>query len=172
MAEQKRRDASWAGQVETDANPSSQGETMNEGSDNTVEQIEVLAAGANETIDIEEAGLGQKLDELAVTTEEEVDALKINLFQEDERDNARDGSGLVVDDLAEERIVRLTESDTMQSDLGAHSAEPGRDDTSPVLRKHHSNAAIAPSHAVVEVNRDEPVDETITERKGDEGAAA
>ena len=118
-----------------------------------------------------EGDLAQKFDEFDASTEEELDALRVNLFQEDERPNARDGSGLIVDDAAEERIARFTESDPMQGDLGAVSVEPGRDDTSSVLRRHHPNSSIARSDAVVEGNLDEPMDETATDRKADEGTA-
>jgi hypothetical protein len=133
--------------------------------ESTLERVELLVAGANQTSDIEEAGLGEKLDELAATTDEEVDALRINLLQEDERANTRDGSGRVVDDAAEARIAKFTESDPMQGDLGAVGVEPGRDDTSSVLRKHHPDSSIARSDAIVEGNLDEPIDETITDAK-------
>jgi hypothetical protein len=151
--------------------PREQTTTADMESDGTLEQVEVLAAGAQENDNIEEGELGEKLAELAASTEEEVDALKINLFQEDERSNARDGSGRIVDDAAEERTARFTEADRMQGDLGAVSVEPGRDNTSAVLRRHHPNTSIARSDAVVEGNLDEPMDETIMERKVDEGTS-
>ena len=59
----------------------------------------------------------------------------------------------------------------MQGDIGVVSVEPGRDDTSRILRRHHPNTTIAGSEAIVEGNLDEPMDETITERKVDEGTA-
>jgi hypothetical protein len=133
--------------------------------DSALDRLEVITGGADEPV-IAEGDLGQKFDELDAGTEEELDALKVNLFQEDERPNARDGSGLIVDDEAEERIARFTESDPMESDLGAESVESGSEDTSAVLRRHHLNTSIARSDAVVEGNLDEPMDET----KGDESA--
>jgi hypothetical protein len=39
------------------------------------------------------------------------------------------------------------------------------------VRKHHPNTTIAGSDAVVEGNLDEPMDESIVERKVDEGTA-
>lgn len=51
--------------------------------DSILEQVETLAAGAGASDDIDEGGLGEKLAELAVTTEEEVDALRINLLQDE-----------------------------------------------------------------------------------------
>jgi hypothetical protein len=134
-----------------------------------VERIEVLASGAEREDDIDDGDLGQKLSELAATTEEEVDALKVNLLQDDEPLSTLDSSGRIVDDTAEERIARFTEADPMQGDIGVVSVEPGRDDTSRTLRRHHPNSSIARSDAVIEGNLDEPMDETIMERKADEG---
>jgi transcription termination/antitermination protein NusA len=136
-----------------------------------VERVEVLAAGAEESDDIEDDGLGEKLDELAVTSEEEVDALRVNLLQNDEPPSTRDSTGRVVDDTAEERLAPFTEADPMQGEIGAIAVEPGRDDTSGVLRRHHPNTSIARSDAVVEGNLEEPMDEAITDRKVDEGTA-
>jgi hypothetical protein len=133
-----------------------------------LDRLEVITGGADES-DIFEGALGQKFDELDASTEEELDALEVNLIQEDERPNARDGSGLIVDDSAQEQLARFTEADPSQSDLGAVSVEPGNDDTSAVLRRHHPNSSIARSDAVVEDNLDEPMDETVTERNVDEG---
>lgn len=145
--------------------------TVDAGTDSTMERVEMLVAGAEESTDIEEGGIGEKLAELEVTTEEEVDALKNNLLQEDERPDSTDGSGLVIDEAAEEQLARFTESDPREGDLGARSVEPGRDNTSAVLRRHHPNTSIARSDAVVEGNLDEPRDEIITERKVDEGTS-
>jgi hypothetical protein len=141
------------------------------GSDGTLERVEVLAAGAEERDDMEKDDLGEKLAELAVTTEEEVDALRVNLMQDPHPQSTRDSSGRVVDDTAEERVARFTEADPMQGELGALSVEPGRDDTSGVLRKHHPNTEIARSDAVVEGNLEEPMDEAIGQRKVDEGTS-
>ncbi len=138
--------------------------------DAELDRLEAITGGADEPL-IFEGSLEQKFDELDASTEEEVDALEVNLLQEDERPNARDGSGLIVDETAEQRIARFTEADPMQSDLGAESVEPAGDDTSDVLRRHHPNTSIARSDAVVEGNLDEPMDETVTERKADEGTA-
>ena len=172
MADQKQQDSGVArpGQA-GNLSPRQQTTTADLGTDSILERVEVLAAGAQERDDIDQDGLGRKLDELAVTTEEEVDALRINLFQEDERPDARDGSGRVIDEAAEERIARFTEADPMLEDIGARSVDPGRDNTSAVLRNHHPNTSVARSDAVVEGNLDEPMDETITDRKVDEGTA-
>jgi hypothetical protein len=144
---------------------------QSDGRDSTEERIEVLAAGAEDRAEMEADGLSNELDELAATTDEELDALRLNLVQEDDRPNSRDGSGLVVDEAAEERIARFTEADPNQTNLGGLSVEPGRDDTSAILRRHHTNTSIARSDAVVEDNLDEPMDESVDERKADDGTA-
>jgi len=136
-----------------------------------VERVEVLASGAEGQDDIEDGDLGEKLSELAASTEEEVDALRVNLTQDDYPPSTRDSSGRVVDDNAEERLAEFTEADPMQGDLGVVSVEPGRDDTSRILRRHHPNTSIARSDAIVEGNLDEPMDETIVDRKVDEGTS-
>ena len=74
--------------------------------------------------------------------------------------------------LAEEEIARFTEVGPMQPDQGVVSVEPGRDDTSRVLRRHHPNTGIARAQDVVEGNLDQPRDEEVMERKVDEGTAA
>ncbi|HXS74537.1 MAG TPA: hypothetical protein VN753_00060 [Terracidiphilus sp.] len=130
-------------------------------SQSDLERVEVLASGAEGSEDIEDDGVGEKLSELAASTEEEIDALRVNLFQDDEPPSTSDSSGLVVDDTAEERLARFTEADPMQGDIGVLSVEPGRDDTSRILRRHHPNTTIARSDAVVEGNLDEPMDESI-----------
>ena len=138
--------------------------------DSALDRLEGITGGADEPL-IAAGDLGQKFDELDASTEEELDALQVNLLQDDERPNARDGSGLIDDDAAEERIARFTEADPRESDIGAISVEPGRDDTSAVLRRHYRDTSTAASDALVEDNLDEPIDETIAEGKADEGAA-
>lgn len=136
-----------------------------------VERVEILASGVESSNHIDEDDISQKLSELAATTEEEVDALRVNLIQDDYPPSTRDSSGRIIDDTAEERLARFTEADPMLGDIGVVSVEPGRDDTSDILRRHHPNTTIARSDAVVEGNIDEPMDETIMERKVDEGTA-
>ena len=170
MVEKNKAQTSGAQSDRTGERPRRQ-TTQSDGTDSTEERIEVLAEGAEGRAQMEADGLSKELDELAATTDEELDALRLNLVQEDERPNSRDGSGLVVDEAAEERIARFTEADPNQTNLGAWSVEPGRDDTSEILRRHHPNTSIARSDAVVEGNIDEPMDESVDERKVDEGTA-
>ena len=130
--------------------------------DTALDRLELITGGADENA-IAEGELGQKLDELSASTEEELHALEVNLLQEGDRPDSRDASGLIVDDAAEERIARFTESDPMQSNPGAISIEPGRDDSSAILRNHYAETSIVNSDAVVESNLDEPMDETVDE---------
>lgn len=172
MADQNQRQTSNARQGQA-GNLSRQVQTTPDELDNEtdVERVEILASGAERIDDIDEDDVSEQLSGLAATTEEEVDALKVNLQQNDEPPSSSDSSGRIVDDTAEERIARFTEADPMQGDLGVVSVEPGRDDTSRILRRHHPNTTIAGSEAIVEGNLDEPMDETIIDRKVDEGTA-
>lgn len=121
--------------------------------------------------------LGHEFRKLDASTEEELDALKVDLFQEDERPSARDGSGLVVDEVAEAEIAGFTEVGPFEEERGAESLVPGRDNTSTILQRHYpkSEAARRAEDAGNEEaadTLDEPQDETRMERKVDEGTAA
>ena len=140
----------------------------------TIERLESIAGGANEDdprlrLD---PNLSREADKLDAITDEQVDALRVDLVQDAGESHTTDTSGRVVDDAAEEEIARFTEVGPMQPDQGVVSVEPGREDTSRVLRRHHPNTAVARAQDVVEGNLDEPRDEEITERKVDEGTAA
>lgn len=140
----------------------------------TLERLEAIAGGADEDdprllLDPELSGEADKLD---AQTEEEVDALRVDLVQDGGASTTADSTGRVVDDTAEEQLARFTETGPMQADQGVVSVEPGRDNTSRILRRHHPNTDVARSQDVVEGNLDEPRDEQTTERKVDEGTAA
>ncbi len=116
--------------------------------------------------------LRRDAEKLDAATEEQVDALRVNLLQDDEHPDARDGSGLVMDEIAEEKVPEFTEVGPLSADRGAESLTPGRDNTSSILRWHHPNTGIARAEDVVEGNLDEPREESRVERKVDEGTAA
>jgi N utilization substance protein A len=101
---------------------------------------------------------------------EQIDALELGLTQEDERADARDGSGLIADEIAEERLAEVTEVGPSLAGEGAEALVPGREDTSAVLAGHHPNTEIARAEAVVEGNLDEARDERREDVKVDEGA--
>ncbi len=151
----------------------------------TLDRLEAITGGADaapggeeEPLTVAEEASGQlgatqeQLDQLDAETGEELDALTVNLYQEDEAGNARDGSGRVVDDTAEERLAEITEVGPMLNEEGAEALTPGRDDTSAVLAEHHPNTEIARAEAVVEGNVDEARDERKVDAKVDEGTGS
>jgi transcription termination/antitermination protein NusA len=101
--------------------------------------------------------------------EEELDAL--NLDQEGEREapDTVDGSGRLSDDVARMRMEELTESGPDLDDIGGISEAPGREDVSKTLASHVPNYEIARSESVDEGNVEEPSQETLQDRKVDEG---
>ena len=117
--------------------------------------------------------MARELAKLDASTEEEVDALRVNLTQDDDsRQNTRYGTGIIADDLAEERIASATEVGNMLDDKGVNSVEPGRDNTSSTLRSHHPKTNLSRTESIVEGNVEEPRDEARIDRKADEGTAA
>lgn len=140
----------------------------------TLDRLEAIAGGADEDDPrlLLDPALSREADKLDAETEEEIDALRVDLEQDGGESHTNDSSGRVVDDVAEEEVARFTETGPMQPDQGVVTVEPGRDNTSRVLRRHHPNTGVARAQDVVEGNLDEPRDEEITERKVDEGTAA
>jgi N utilization substance protein A len=72
----------------------------------------------------------------AASSDEEIDALRLDLTQGEETPETADGSGLVNDEVAEERIAELTEVGEALEDEGGESLQPGSQDTSEVLAEH------------------------------------
>lgn len=138
----------------------------------TLDRLEAITGGADDDSVVVEGDLAQDFDELDASTDEEVDALKVNLLQDDENANVRDGSGRVVDDIAEEQIAKFTEVGRLQPNLGGLPVAPGHDDTSKAIRQHHPSPELERTESVVEGNLDEPRDEAVSERKVDDGTAA
>jgi len=136
-----------------------------------LDRLESVTGGADDPV-IAEGELGDQFDALDAGTDEEIDALEVNLFQDDELSNARDGSGIIVDDVAEERIGKLTETGPWEDAQGTASVSPGRDDTSSTLRRHHSNTEVSRTEDIVEGNMDEPRDEIKSDAMADEGTGA
>ena len=146
-------------------------EEMVGGSLSVVEAPEEATEDTDETAALSaDAGLAKLSAQADAETEEEIDALELNLHQQDDRADARDGSGRIVDELAEERLAELTETGPLLDEEGAESLVPGREDTGAVLAEHHPNTAIARAETVVEGNMDEPRDERREDVKVDEGA--
>lgn len=113
------------------------------------------------------------LSELDALTGEEIDALGVDLVEDaDDIHDRDDGTGLIGDDVARERIEDLTESGPDWGDRGVLNESPGRDDTSGMLLKHRPKTEVARAQEAMEGNLDEPRDELINDRNADEGTAA
>ncbi len=153
-----------------DANDNAANDRGDTADEDTLDRLEEITGGADEP-GIYEGALGRKVDELDAETDEEVDALELDLLQDEPRTDTRDGTGRIVDELAEEELAEFTEVGPAAADRGGRSVAPSLDDTSSTLRRHHPNTAIARSEDVVEGNLDEPRDEERGERKVDEGTA-
>jgi N utilization substance protein A len=136
-----------------------------------VDRLETLTGGAEAETEPTAGATAEELNQLNAETAEEIDALTVNLQGGEDMPNAKDGSGRVVDDTAEERMAELTETGPMLDGDGAESLTPGRDDTSAVLVEHHPDTAIAGLDAVVEGNVEETRDERKEDAKVDEGGA-
>ena len=95
--------------------------------------------------------------------DEEIDALEQDLTQEGEQSVSSDGSGEIVDELAEERLAEITEVGPELETEGGESLEPGREDVSERIaeEKPHNLAhrKLAEEDAVLEGNVEEIKDE-------------
>ena len=141
-----------------------QGDTATE---ELLDRLEAITGGADDP-PIFEGELGRKMDELEAETDEQIDALEVDLLQEDEIPEPARGSGRIVDDVSEEDLARFTEVGPDAFDRGAISVVPGREDTSRTLRRHHPDTDGAREDAIVEGNLDEPLDETRSDTDLDE----
>ena len=142
----------------------------------TIDRLEDLTGAAHDEAELEDSGLYEgsmaaEADKLDASTEEEIDALNVDLYQTDARANSRDGSGRIVDAVAEEQLAEYTEVGPDLDGEGAESVSFGNDDTSATLRRHHPNTDIARADAVVEGNITRP-EESRTDQKTDEGPGA
>ncbi|HEX3894401.1 MAG TPA: hypothetical protein VHW46_17625 [Terracidiphilus sp.] len=154
-----------------DANDNQANDRGDTADDETLDRLEDITGGADEP-GIYEGALGRDVEALDATTDEEVDALELDLFQDEPRTDTRDGSGRIVDDLAEEEIAGFTEVGPDVEDRGARSVAPSLDDTSSILRSHRPNAAVTRSGDVLEGNLDEPRDEERGDSVTDEDSDA
>ncbi len=137
--------------------------------ESTIDRLEEITGGADEEVLPVSGKLARNFDALDASTDEEIDALELDLTQTDEPSSSRDGTGLITDDVAEERLAEFTEVGPDLTDEGVLDVVPGRDDTSRILRKHHPK--VDRSEAIVEGNLDEPRDEEVGDRMVDEGTA-
>jgi hypothetical protein len=137
---------------------------MTEGvTENQIDRLEALTGGDDEDEPQPQSeDLQRQFDSLDASTDEELDALELNLVQDGELGESRDGSGPIADDVAEEEIAKSTEVGPAVNDRGAESVEPGAQDTSQVLLRHRPvSRGGSDSDAIVEGNIDEPLDEGL-----------
>jgi len=135
-------------------------------------RLEQMTGGAAEEPVVVRGDMRREFDKLDAETEEEIDALRVNLTQDDDEiRNPHYGTGLVADEVAEEQLAGFTETGRDLEDRGALSVVPGRDDTSAKLRSSHPKT-VARADDVLEGNLDEPRDEELIKRKVDDGTAA
>ncbi len=140
-------------------------------SGDALDRLEQITGGADEPLAVR-GDLARETAKLDAETEEEVNALKVNLTQDDDsRRNTRYGTGVIAYDLARERIAGETEVGEDLDDKGVNAVVPGREDTSARIRRRHPHT-VARAQDVVEGNLEEPREESRTDRKVDEGTAA
>jgi hypothetical protein len=141
-------------------------------SEDALDRLEKITGGAEEPA-AWRGDVARETAKLNASTEEEVDALRVNLAQDNQSmSNPRYGTGVIADDMARERIAGATEVGPELDDKGVNSVVPGRENTSARLRRHHPNTGIARAQNVVEGNLEETREEARTDRKVDEGTAA
>lgn len=129
-----------------------------------IDRLEAITGGADKEPPVFEGKLGRQFDALDASTEEELDALKVDLVQDGDPFGGCDGSGQVADDVAEEQIAAFTEVGPMADDRGGESVAPSREDTSAKLRRHRPHPEAGDdSDAIVEGNIDPPLDEDLEE---------
>jgi hypothetical protein len=128
-----------------------------------IDRLEAITGGAEEP-PVFEGKLGRRFDALDASTEEELDALNVDLVQDGDPFGRRDGSGRVSDELAEEQIAAFTEVGPMAEDRGGESLVPGREDTSAALRRRQVYWETGDdSDAIGKGNIDPPLDEELEE---------
>ena len=128
-----------------------------------IDRLEAITGGDDQDEPLPPSSdLQSKFNSLYAGTEEEVDALRVNLMQDNGIDASRNGTGRVVDELGEEELAKTTEVGPFVNDRGAISVEPGTQDTSGVLQRHRpSTPAGTDPDAIVQGNVDEPLDEGL-----------
>jgi hypothetical protein len=131
--------------------------------ENQIDRLEAITGGDDEDESQPPSDdLQLQFDSLDAGTDEELDALELNLMQDGVPGESRNGSGQIADDVAEEEIAKSTEVGPAAIGRGAESVEPGRQDTSQVLLRHRPVSRDgSESEAVVEGNIDEPLDQGL-----------
>jgi N utilization substance protein A len=124
-------------------------------SDSDLEIIEAEDADADPELEA-----ARKLE--AAQSDEEIDALTQDLTQDGEREVSDEGSGMIYDEVAAERVAEITEVGPELDGDGAESLEPGRDDVSHRLAENQTTDVGEDQDAVLEGNVEEIKDEENT----------
>jgi N utilization substance protein A len=134
-----------------------------EGEERPAEAV-VVAEGRAEAGEEKVADAKLKAEEASL--DEEIDALKQDLTQSEDEPASEDGSGRIVDDVAEEQLAEITEVGPDLDDEGAESVDPGEEDTSEILAAHELDPELTTDDdAVLEGNIDEPKDAELEDKK-------
>jgi N utilization substance protein A len=115
-------------------------------------------AGSGLTAEEEQTKLSEE-----ASLDEEIDALEQDLTQDGEREVSEDGSGRIVDEVAEERLAEVTEVGPDLDTEGGESLEPGNEDVSERIAEEQphtlSHSDLIAEDAVLEGNTEEIKDE-------------
>jgi len=117
--------------------------------DASIDRLEGITGGAYSPA-LYEGRLGRQAEALDASTAEEVDALEVNLLQDESLDIARDGTGRVVDEVAEEQLAQFTETGSDTEEDGGLPLAVGRQDTGAVLLRHQQSVESGQADASVE----------------------
>jgi hypothetical protein len=140
-------------------------------SEDALDRLEQITGGAEQPKTYR-GTLARETARLNASTEEEVDALRVNLTQDSQSmSNPRYGTGVIADDMAREQIAGATEVGPELDDKGVNVVVPGCENTSARLRHRHPTG-FARTQDIGEGNLEEPRDEARAERKDDGGTAA
>jgi N utilization substance protein A len=118
---------------------------------------EAGAAGAETAAESRAEAAKRKAEEASL--DEEIDALEQDLTQSGEEPASAEGSGLIRDEVAEERLAELTEVGPELDGEGAESLVPGREDTSELLAEHQVHPEVDGDAGVIEDSVEEVRDE-------------
>jgi N utilization substance protein A len=91
--------------------------------------------------------------------DEEIDALQQDLTQSEEESDDSESTGIIRDDVAEERLAELTEVGPDLDEEGAEAVAPGNEDTSETLVAHETHPEPGEDDAVVGGNVEQVRDE-------------
>jgi len=106
-----------------------------------------------------------EFQEIDASTAEEIDALELNLQQDDDEVRGdEDGTGPIEDDVARDEIEGITEVGPNLDDKGVDNVAPGRSDTSATLRRHRPASQAGGAEDQLGTDQDEPRDEAFSDR--------